>query len=501
MIIGKFKSLKFAIIAALFLLFALAATGCSGSFDRYSVNDFLQPVATISPKNGSPVTINQGTSKIDISFNKSMNTGSLKLEGDIAFDGAGIEWSGDGDRLVITPNTICDSSSCNIGPGKTLILDCADTYGNKVETIVLVYHIVWDVLYVSNSGGDDSNDGSKESPKATIQEAVDSASSGMAVLVSEGYYENVNSNYVVELKDGVSIYGGYEFGNWEKRNPALYFSTIQVNNNASASGFWGKSGISSDTVIDGFTIRGDIGTAIANSASSSPVIQNNMILSRGSNPAIGSSGSSSPMIYNNILFAESDAILNSGGSPVIRNNTVYSGGYSIYHDLGNNDRLTIENNIIFSANNTTGGGVYMGNGVNNQLHMHNNNFYHISGDPWKIIKYEDSSGHFTNCFLVKNMETALNSFAYNSASGNTEMNMSFVDIDGADDDLSSMDDNDWHLTAESPLMLLEGGLNGVHPERNWGFIVDREGIFRSPIDMSTTGWSMGAYEYSAATDN
>ncbi|MCP4130498.1 MAG: hypothetical protein GY754_05905, partial [bacterium] len=49
--------------------------------------------------------------------------------------------------------------------------------------------------------------------------------------------------------------------------------------------------------------------------------------------------------------------------------------------------------------------------------------------------------------------------------------------------------------AESDSRLREGGLNGAHPNEEWEYVFDIDNNFRSPLDSSTTGWSMGAYEY------
>ncbi len=80
------------------------------------------------------------------------------------------------------------------------------------------------------------------------------------------------------------------------------------------------------------------------------------------------------------------------------------------------------------------------------------------------------------------------------ASGNITVDPMFVDVDGADDDPTTMSDNDWRLTGMSPLNLRGGG------RALTGFGDDADGIARTtdmPAGMTNAdaaGWSIGAYE-------
>ncbi|MFW5689395.1 MAG: choice-of-anchor Q domain-containing protein, partial [Spirochaetota bacterium] len=57
----------------------------------------------------------------------------------------------------------------------------------------------------------------------------------------------------------------------------------------------------------------------------------------------------------------------------------------------------------------------------------------------------------------------------------------FVDIDGADDDIDTLDDNDWHLTAGSPAA-------DAGAELSADYVTDHDEVPR------TVPWSIGAYE-------
>ncbi len=67
----------------------------------------------------------------------------------------------------------------------------------------------------------------------------------------------------------------------------------------------------------------------------------------------------------------------------------------------------------------------------------------------------------------------------------------FVDIDGLDNNLNTMYDNDWHFSMASPASIASGGLNGIDEIPSWTFTDDFDGVSRPG---SGNPWSMGAYE-------
>jgi len=71
-----------------------------------------------------------------------------------------------------------------------------------------------------------------------------------------------------------------------------------------------------------------------------------------------------------------------------------------------------------------------------------------------------------------------------SAFGNVSANPVFEDQDGLDDDMNTMMDNRWNLTASSPSAVTDGAADLTSD-----FLYDYEGNTR------TAPWSMGAIEY------
>ncbi|MBU1059473.1 MAG: right-handed parallel beta-helix repeat-containing protein [Proteobacteria bacterium] len=105
--------------------------------------------------------------------------------------------------------------------------------------------------------------------------------------------------------------------------------------------------------------------------------------------------------------------------------------------------------------------------------------------------------------LKEQYETAFEFFDYHlewlPSGGNVDVNDPnfFVDIDGPDNNFSTIEDNNWNLTGSAPVAIIEGG-KCLAPEvfRD----MDR-GASRTPLWSAAsgcfeeTGYSMGAYEY------
>ena len=91
--------------------------------------------------------------------------------------------------------------------------------------------------------------------------------------------------------------------------------------------------------------------------------------------------------------------------------------------------------------------------------------------------------------------TDLNSLVDTTASDNVSVDPSFEDIDGLDNNIETMDDNDWHLTFLSPTSITTGALDGGPSGQDFSFTTDMDGATRT--GNGSTGWSMGAYEYDA----
>jgi len=177
----------------------------------------------------------------------------------------------------------------------------------------------------------------------------------------------------------------------------------------------------------------------------------------------------------------------------ICNNTIAGGqsdwGAAIY--LTNESHPSINNNIIFclatnsryciyeSSSNTW----YAGS-------IRNNDFAEISGSTVMYRPYTEVE-----------LDTLISIEALAHASGNWDEDPQLADLDGDDDIITTIGDNDWHLAAGSPKEIRQGGLDGALLD--WGFYADKEGDWRTnltegpndgPSNDDAGGWSMGAYE-------
>ena len=112
-------------------------------------------------------------------------------------------------------------------------------------------------IFVSPNGNDGSS-GSKSSPVKTITKGITLANSaGKDVYVAAGTYAYTTT---ITLKNGVSIYGGYNKTNWTRNDSNTV--TINVSHRVAMSG----TSLSAPTVLDRLKITGGNGTSGSKSA-------------------------------------------------------------------------------------------------------------------------------------------------------------------------------------------------------------------------------------------
>lgn len=204
------------------------------------------------------------------------------------------------------------------------------------------------IVYVRASDGDDANPGTRDLPKATIQDAIDVAADLLEVAevhVAEGsYVGSFQEDTHIKMKKGVSLYGGYSSADWNVRDPYQYPTIIR---DTSVSGEGGNRAVdcgdnlTSATTIDGFIIQGGSGpiSVAINCRSSSPTIQNNVL--------------------NGGFGTHSIGIFLSDASPIIRGNTIDAGGGNTGDGILNNlSAPTIQNNIIRGGTKSFSSGIY-----------------------------------------------------------------------------------------------------------------------------------------------
>ena len=207
-------------------------------------------------------------------------------------------------------------------------------------------------------------------------------------------------------------------------------------------------------------------------------------------------------IYNNLIHGgesstSSNGVFIVGSSATVRNNTVYTGGAGAAIKRGivlstNATSVVAENNNVFGDGSAGSECIYLGTSDSN---LDNNNLFNCNHSMTAIFGAcagnGDGDGNAATCNLAD-----VNGLAW--ASGNVEVDPQFTDIDGVDNDINTLADNDWTIASGAGVDLRQGGLDGN--AAGWGFNVDYLDAARtpntsgSPSNTGAAGWSMGAYK-------
>jgi Fibronectin type III domain/Protein of unknown function (DUF1565) len=325
------------------------------------------------------------------------------------------------------------------------------------------------ILYVSATALDDSGNGlTPEKAKLTITSAIDAATAPADIRVNEGLYTvRSDQGTHIKLKNGVSLYGGYN-ADFSERDASRYISTITDAPGPPASStqhqaIEGGPGVTMATIVDGFSINGSllqpvtIAQAIVLSDGASPIIQNNTIFAGYAKIVIAITiYKSSPIIQNNIISALNvqphTAISMEIGTVTIRNNTIYGGNGISANLMG----LGIYNNIIIS--NFT---CIASRQKRDKILIYNNNLFGCS------TAYQNAGTYYT----AQEIELAT------GGTGNVSVDPLFLSAEN------------WHLSVSTPPQITQGGLNGR--DEGWNYFLDKDGVTRP---SSGNPWAMGAYE-------
>jgi len=143
----------------------------------------------------------------------------------------------------------------------------------------------------------------------------------------------------------------------------------------------------------------------------------------------------------------------------------------------------IVNNILFTSGTAGQAGIQEHDEYADTAELRNCLFYDYLGrvhdpDTQELMPYVVYGEPIL--WTAEDMETHFGAHCSGVVLGNPF----FADIDGPDDDINTMDDNDWHLSASTPPSVYEGGYD-LSDE----YTTDRDGTER------TAPWSIGAYEY------
>ncbi|MDX1960618.1 MAG: hypothetical protein SFU98_18750 [Leptospiraceae bacterium] len=243
--------------------------------------------------------------KITITFNKDMDTSKCMTvsQNDIILSGNSTNWTNSKTAIISPP-----SSGWNISifqEQKISLSDCSDPKGNLATNVTQSYLIADSLMHVSVSGND-SNSGSKESPKLTLSggiSGIGQCSTTCAVLVSAGNYF-VTSNQIVPLN--ISLFGGYTT-DWSDRNissdesnyKTIVFDSRSIGGSSEStqiSIFYFTEGAYSleKTILEGFTLQSASTSSPVNNYSSAVYVNSSLAtgVSIRFNKFVGGVGSS-----------------------------------------------------------------------------------------------------------------------------------------------------------------------------------------------------------------
>jgi parallel beta-helix repeat protein len=306
-------------------------------------------------------------------MNSDATISNTSLQNLVGMGSVSASFNSSGDFLSITSTTELEPSTTYQITITTLT--ATDIAGNLLDTAdtQFVFRTVGYTFHVDDDAAP-GGDGSPERPFQRIQYGIDAASDGDTVLVADGIYmgsDNVNLDFegrVITVKS--------------ENGPENCI--IDCENVDDTRGFHFHSGETSDSIVDGFTIRNgkavrgggilcddgsfptianniitgnsaDSGGGIHCDGASSPTIMSNTITGNSANSggAILCSWNSSAMIMDNTITANSanrgGGIVCSDSSPAIRNNIITNNSANIYGGgivSLSNSSPTIANNIV-----------------------------------------------------------------------------------------------------------------------------------------------------------
>jgi len=259
--------------------------------------------------------------------------------------------------------------------------------------------------HVSTSGSDD-NDGSEESPFATIQKGIDESSSGDTVLVAAGTYsENINYN-------GKNIVVGSFY---LTTSDTSYISSTIIDGNQNGSVVTIESGEDSTAVLVGFTIQGGLATYggginpyNSNATFSNLIIQDNNATIAGGGIAFYYSRSKliDTVIRNNHAEDDGGGINIAHGfvqvsNTLIESNTCTNDGAGVHIY---NENHEIRNCTITGNSADRGGGIACGELSSCTLINVTISNNHADGQGGGIL-YEESRSNLTNVTISGNSTT------------------------------------------------------------------------------------------------
>ena len=292
------------------------------------------------------------------------------------------------------------------------------------------------ILYVDFKATGSNNGSNWLNAYTDLQSALTAAVSGNTIYVAQGTYKPAISERTAtfQLKNGVTIQGGYQAGASGLRDTKIYITTLSgdLSGNDNSNIAYDEatrsdnsyhvvtgSGTDSTAILDGFTISGgnannynavdstgSFGAGMYNDAGSPTVekvtFSNNSAMNYGA--GMYNTGGSSPTIIDATFssnYADSGGgMYNNASSPTVQNttfssNSTVSQGAGMYNYAGS----PILQNVTFSNNLAGNGGGMFNNASSNPTLMNvtfSNNTASIGGGMYNL---GSSSPTLTNCIL------------------------------------------------------------------------------------------------------
>ena len=236
--------------------------------------------------------------------------------------------------------------------------DQVPNYSDGTNAIVDTVGVV---LVDKNAAGPTHDGACWNTAYLTVTAGMNAASSGQEIWVAGSATAPAGTyNERITLKEGVGLYGGFSGIETARgrRNPAIHTTTLD--GNAGGSVVTALAGITTATVIDGFTICNGTGTEVNGygfgggvycQGTASPTISGNVI---AENYAVDAGGGiycqGSPIISGNTLADNTTDDAGGGifslGAPTVTNNTITGALSDLYIYNGTSSTAVISGNTL-----------------------------------------------------------------------------------------------------------------------------------------------------------
>lgn len=333
----------------------------------------------------------------------------------------------------------------------------------------------------------------------TINGSTQVGSTYTAAICVRGGAKPTIQNNIINGGSGASRSYGIHVRD-ENSSPIIQYNDIHGGNSERTQGIMSTSS-ATPVVLNNHIYGGDATSVSAGYYSGSQgdlIVRNNLINSgtAGLNMGVYTEGYSTGTYQNNLIYGGAMGMYLFVSSPVVQNNIIVSEqrGISAGHSAGSTNPF-IDNNIIIAVGTGTTYCIHEDSSESDPASLRNNNLFGCSvvylDDDAGCTGNADGDNNNTTCTLEEMQ--ALTDYSQGASSNNVRLDPEFVNFGGSDNNVSTLGNNDWHFNDTlAPIEVTEGGLNGLDDAgAGWGFTEDKDNNARP---ASGSPWSMGAYE-------